>query len=142
MMNRESTARDAASEMPLANPYCSPTATLGDGDEAEGSKHEQFGRMLCTWEKLRLYYNLIGAMPTLLLVLMRPGLFVELCGCALIANVSYCAGPVANLYLMRMGMRGRAVTYLLFVAGTCLTLLLAGGFVLAIFAGSMLPNQP
>jgi len=113
----------------LDNPYRSPATTLGHGSDAECSKFEELGRLFVCWEKLRIYYNLIGALPALLIVAVRrdaeAAVTVILGGLG--ANLCFCLGPLVNGYLLWIGVRDRAVTYILFAAGSGLMLLLAGG---------------
>lgn len=97
------------------------------------------------WEKLRVFYNLILTAVVLLvwaawfraMIPIEELLFASVLG-ALGANVCYCAGPVANAYAYWLGWRHPAVTVVLFVAGTGLSVLAAVVSVAGI-AGGFLP---
>jgi hypothetical protein len=85
--------------------------------------------LLALWEWLRLVYN--GVLALEVLALWGPsgsswdrGGWRFLIGRALAANVLYCAGPVANAYAHWIGLRHRAVTALIFLAGLCLAMLI------------------
>ncbi len=88
--------------------------------------------LLDDWERLRLLYNAILAGEVALMsVLTSPlgmiglrdvyGLILN----ALLANLCYCAGPVADGYFRRLGFQGRVPTLTLFTLGTMLTMGLA-----------------
>ncbi len=104
------------------NPYRSPgrgeQSDSETGRDERSSKFESLGRVLVTWEKLRVVYNVIGAIPAIVLVVvfsLSPG---ELVACAFAANLSYCLGPLVDCYFTWFGFRHRAVTGILFVLGT------------------------
>jgi hypothetical protein len=74
------------------------------------------------WERLRLFYNAI----LLVVVVCYFGLetlfivpFALLP--ALLANLCFCAGPVAEWYLYLLGMPRRSARWLVFVLGTLLS---------------------
>lgn len=122
------------------NPYESPAAALAP-PEALG-----IGEILPAWERLRIYYNGILFLETILLGLLMLGtrglLFTDrLIETALVgavgANVCFCAGPCAEFYLSRVGLGGRASRLILFWAGMGLSLLL----VIAALLSPLLPGM-
>ncbi len=111
-----------------SNPYRSPDRSAGPehADEFRSrSTFEEIGRVMVTWEKLRLIYNGIGLFPTLILVFGAATSPVEIAGCAFVANVCYCLGPVLEGYLVWFGVRSRVATAILFLLGTMVMLVLA-----------------
>jgi hypothetical protein len=101
------------------------------GGAAEGSPATA-AEVFFAWERLRVGYNavllgfgvgwlLLFGPPTHLL--FWPRLLEE----AVIANLAFCAGPVAEGYLCWVGFPRRPARYTLFAAGTAL----AGGLALA-----------
>ena len=94
------------------------------------------------WERLRLPYNALLAVVTVfLLVSLRDELVIEgrlhtvgvlLVG-ALLANVCFTAGAVAEASLAWLGLRSRATRPALFVAGILVSLPLVLAFVLGTF---------
>ncbi|MCY2932080.1 MAG: hypothetical protein NTV86_21825 [Planctomycetota bacterium] len=94
---------------------------------AEAVRLEQLGRVIVTWEKLRLVYNAIGFFPAVLIV-MIPTLYqplVKLAVWAILANLCFCLGPLVDGYLTWFGFRRKAVTVVLFVIITAAMLLAA-----------------
>lgn len=84
------------------------------------------------WEKLRLLYNALLVPWTLLaIVAWRPNGFGEphfmadVIAGGLIANVSFCLGPVFEMYLVQLGANVRGVRTWLFAIGTAFTALAA-----------------
>lgn len=81
------------------------------------------------WEKLRLLYNAVLVPWTVLLIAVLPGggtagpadVFVG----GLVANACFCAGPVAEAYLVGVGAPARAARGWLFALGTGFTALAA-----------------
>ena len=113
------------------NPYRTPKAIEPATSEPErddsSPKYESLGRVLVTWEKLRVIYNVIGAVPTALLAVIFPEALGELVACAVLANLCYCLGPLVDCYLTWFGIRHNGVTGILFVLGTGVMLVLALG---------------
>jgi hypothetical protein len=77
------------------------------------------------WERLRLVYNaiLIGLVlcsGRLVGILEDPVRVIHLLGDAVIANVCFCAGPVAEWYLCWLGLNRRLARWGTFLLGTCL----------------------
>lgn len=76
------------------------------------------------WEKLRLLYN--AFLAVLVIVELAPlGVLVLLpilLEAALVANICYCVGPVAEGYLCCIGVKRTNARYALFVLGTILSL--------------------
>jgi hypothetical protein len=93
-----------------------------DGDVTpDGDAMEVF----FAWERLRLLYNLILAVVVVgfgaLSAEVRVPLFwFRVAGEAIIANVCFCCGPVAECYLRWGGLRLRAARWCLFGSGTLL----------------------
>jgi hypothetical protein len=81
------------------------------------------------WERLRLAYNAVLVPWTMFLIAALPGggtgnpadVFVG----AVLANVCFCLGPVAEMYLVRLGANARAARRWLFALGTAFTALAA-----------------
>jgi hypothetical protein len=94
------------------------------------------------WERLRLPYNaLLGAVTVFLLVSLRDELVFEgpvhtlgavLVG-ALLANVCFTAGAVAEASLAWLGLQARAIRPALFAADVLVSLPLVLAFVLGTF---------
>ena len=94
--------------------------------------------LLWRWERLRFWFNAILTFETVFMILTSrplartqtplPILLVE---CCIAANLCFCAGPVANAYAQWLGLRHRAVTFLLFFAGTVLAVMLAAAVLVA-----------
>ena len=115
-----------------SNPYRSPERSTGPehvDDSRSRSTYEKIGRAMATWEKLRLVYNAIGLVPTLILVLGATTSPFEIAVCVLVANACYCVGPVLEGYLVWFGIRSRVATAILFLLGTMVMLLLAFWYV-------------
>lgn len=113
------------------NPYRSPGGSLASEEAADSgrpSKFEQLGRLMVTWEMLRMVYNLVGLVPTVLVVLVTQPPIIEVAFCAFLANLCYCLGPLIDGYVTWFGFRHRAVTVILFVLGTMSMLVLALGY--------------
>lgn len=120
-----------------SNPYRSPNTfpvAPGTIESARTSRLEELGRVIVTWEKLRLLYNGIGLLPTVLIVIVAGSHPFEIAGCAFLANLCFCLGPLVDGYLTWFGFRHRAVTVVLFVLGTFLMLLLAAGYAMAVMS--------
>ena len=115
------------------NPYQSPQTTDGYGAEAAekgiwhatDAKYMMLGRLVVTWEKLRVPYNLVLILVVLAMTagapawyLPAPYFFWHLCFGSVIANVCFLAGPAVDGYLSWFVLRHPAVTTLLFLAGT------------------------
>ena len=86
------------------------------------------------WEKLRLLYLGILIPFTLLVFgasgLLTPAGLVLAVFAGLFANVCYFAGPALETYLRWLGVRGAWPRWLLFAAGTSLTMVLCVGLAL------------
>ena len=122
------------------NPYEPPQhAGAEETKPGEGRTESLLGR----WELRRIWFNvvlvaitlLVGSLPPPLLLL---GDFWEFAiGGAITANICFCSGAVVEWYLSRLGLRGPAVGWLLFLAGTVLSALLT---LIAIFV-NFVPMQ-
>ena len=81
------------------------------------------------WEKLRIPYNFILALililshaPTMgLSFVYLPALFVWLVG-AVLANLLFLAGPLAEAYFAWIGLRSRWITLSLFLGGILISI--------------------
>jgi hypothetical protein len=112
------------------NPYAAPAVT----DRVRVADVESSALdLFWSWEKLRVIYNGILFIEVALLLSMTGSKtfsisdLLMLIFFAVAANVCFCAGPVLNGYAIWMGFRGRGVTWLLFLAGTGLAVVLAFG---------------
>jgi hypothetical protein len=89
-------------------------------------------RIFLRWERLRIVYNaaLVALVVLLVALLYEPEIEWALLGwrCvvgAVIANVCFFAGPMAETYLNWLGVRNRGVTAILFLMGMLFSLGLA-----------------
>ncbi len=125
------------------NPYeppQAPTALSVPPPAAEVDTAGSFaalGRVVVTWEKLRLVYNVVVGVAALLLtmlmpghILVRPQLVERIVEGAIFANLCYCAGPMIDGYLTWFGVRHPLITAGLFAAGTFLTVAFAAAVLL------------
>ena len=117
-----------------SNPYVAPVEAGSLPPPPAGPSE---AGLLLRWEKLRLLYNLILAAVVLAFWaggrgsgLGDPGFLPHLARCCLGANLCFCAGPVVNAYAHWLGLRHVAVTVVLFVIGTSLSVLVAAGSLL------------
>jgi hypothetical protein len=116
------------------NPYAPPSAAQTGPHEPESSDFAMFLR----WERLRLLYNAILGVVTILGMLAPhhglrgniPNQIVGLIPLGLGANVCYCIGPVLEGYAHLIGLRGKVVTGILFGLGTAFAALLAWAAIL------------
>jgi hypothetical protein len=93
------------------------------------------------WEQLRLVYNGVLAAPTFLVLLwlndwFDPHLWWHVGGGAILANLCFCAGPVAEGYLSWAGFGGRWTRWVLFVLGTLFALALTAAEMLRWIVGA------
>jgi hypothetical protein len=123
------------------NPYRAPESTPGEEDWIAPAdpamlrrerKYAAIGRVMVTWEKLRVVYNAtlgltVIAVGVTLIGVSSGGVWVFRVATlgAVVANVCFCAGPVVDGYLTWLGFRSPIITGVLFVAGTSLAMLLA-----------------
>jgi hypothetical protein len=96
------------------------------------------GRVVVTWEKLRIPYNV-----TLLLVTLETAaaaflkgtrsppdtIGIAILGC-IVANAAFMLGPLIDGYLSWLGLRHAGITALLFLIGTLIASVLAAGVML------------
>jgi hypothetical protein len=83
---------------------------------------------LLAWEKLRILFIIVLGLVTVLRAgreSMKPSMLLLIAEGAVIANVLYFAGPFAEAYARWLGYDGKWMRWLLFVAGTVLTAILA-----------------
>src|SRR5688572_15048536 len=85
--------------------------------------------LLRAWEYRRLWFNgllivetvLIGILPDALI--LQPRFWEFAVEGAIVANVCFCAGPIATWYLSRLGFDSRRAGLFLFWAGTILSMM-------------------
>ena len=84
------------------------------------------------WEKLRLLYNALLVPWTLINIVAwrpqgvgEPHFMADVIAGGLIANISFCLGPVLEMYLVYLGANARAARSWLFTIGTAFTALAA-----------------
>ena len=84
------------------------------------------------WEKLRLLYNALLIPWTLLTIMIwqpngvgDPHFMADVIAGGLIANISFCLGPVLEMYLVYLGANTSAARIVLFGVGTAFTALAA-----------------
>jgi hypothetical protein len=101
-------------------------------DQAEGrlnSLSDFLKPIFLKWEKLRIPYNLILALVLILSHGQSMGarffhplaLSIWLTG-AVLANLCFFAGPLAEAYIAWLGLRSRVVTVVLFVGGVLISI--------------------
>jgi hypothetical protein len=96
--------------------------------DLEQAPEESARSVFLAWEKLRLVYNAV--LVVFVLLIPRPFFdvlesLIFLAEGAFIANLCYCAGPVAEGYLALLGADRSRVRLVLFVLGTLLACALA-----------------
>ena len=104
-----------------------PAPPLDDGDReppwrdlAKPAAQDDPGAMavFVAWEKLRLVYNMILAAESMLLMGLGTLFWLPiLLQGALLANVCFCAGPVAEGYLCLLGANRTAARWTVFILG-------------------------
>jgi hypothetical protein len=102
-------------------------------DEAISAPNESARRVFLAWEKLRLLYNFVLTVRTLLLGASRLGdrrFWVTLLAGAAVANLCFCTGPCFEGYLNLLGLRRRETRGLLFALGLMLAMLLTAALVI------------
>lgn len=111
------------------NPYASPSAPIKPPPEEPGPTDLS---LFLLWEKLRVLYNAILGLVTVVTLLVVPprsrslsDLFLSLAFFCFAANVCFCLGPVIDGYARLLGMRHNAVTVVIFSLGTGFAVLLA-----------------
>jgi hypothetical protein len=111
-----------------ANPYAPPTSST----KAKSGGRSELGLFL-RWERLRLIYNAVLGVETVLVLMANPprggveamgSLAFVVAAYAVVANVCFCAGPVLEGYARLLKIRGTAVTGLLFGLGTAFAMML------------------
>ena len=111
------------------NPYQSPQFDSGDASQANPATQQESARaVFLAWEKLRLVYNGLLGIISLLFGVTKLGdlTFWEfLVGGALAVNVGFCLGPVAEGYLALMGAPRHIARWVIFVPGTLLSCFVA-----------------
>lgn len=115
-------------EPKAVNPYEPPKAVSSPNAAADAWQPSESIR---AWERLRLWYNAALAGEVLLLFLpfapylLTMSVVLFAVETAILANVCFCVGPVAEHYLGFSGFRGSWVRRSLFVVGTLFAMLLA-----------------
>ena len=106
-----------------ASPIDEPLASVRA--KSDDSAQEVFW----AWEKLRLIYNAIPALITVVICgryLAQPLFWEPIIGGAIAANVAFCMGPVAEGYLVHLGANRRFARYVLFTLGMLLLVAITG----------------
>jgi len=92
-----------------------------DADVLEIDEAPTASEVFFAWERLRLVYNAILVAVVLFRRLGGEDLQVQfLVENALFANLCFCVGPVAEGYLVCIGLRRKAMRWLLFLGGSVL----------------------
>ncbi len=112
------------------NPYAAvdpgtPPTHRGNVDSLAGIARSVF----LAWEKLRVAFIAILALPTLLFLflygLQSASAMVLIVGGAVVANVCYMAGPMVETYVRWLGYHSIWPRIFMFTSGTLLTLVVA-----------------
>jgi hypothetical protein len=133
------------------NPYSAPEES-GDFPTSLSALSDRdhrcltVGQVVVTWEKLRILYNGILGVEAIFVFFAgwsmgnNPGDILEslLLG-ALIANLCFCAGPVIDGYLSWFGFRSRAITWVIFLIGLGIAVLLGLAFLMTLAMAGMFP---
>ena len=119
-------------EDPASNPYL-PPATLAPGTALKSVDTNS----LVAWEWLRIPYNgvlIVVVILARILLVGTPaqGFWQPVVGGAVLANICFCVGPVAEFYLGLIHFRGPRLRGILFVLGTLFAILLALGSLLSL----------
>src|SRR5687768_12421764 len=92
------------------NPYQSPRGTEHHAETAPEIDHSSASDVFFAWERLRIWYNTVLLLVTLIFLPAFWADWVEprqvpakLVGSALIANICFCIGPCAEGYLTWLG---------------------------------------
>ncbi|MCW1924841.1 hypothetical protein OKA05_19915 [Luteolibacter arcticus] len=123
------------------NPYAPPSA--GAGPEADYNQRPALREIVVAWEKLRLWYNAILAIPGVVAIVGWVGeqgmpLSIALIMAVMVAvgaNFCFLLGPVAELYLRGLFRQGQPLgrgRLLIFGAGVVVSL---GVFAVAMAGG-------
>ena len=128
------------------NPYSAPEEMRDPADPTSAlSTRDQrcltIGRVLVTWEKLRILYNAILGVEALFVFFVGwraavhfDDIVITIGVGALTANVCFCLGPLMDGYLSWFGLRSYAITACLYVVGLGIAVLLGGILMLALAA--------
>lgn len=95
----------------------SPEFPRSSGDTAD--------EVFKAWERLRIAYNVVlglGMIPWIRQFLDRPDFTLQVGAAAVLANVCFCAGPVAEGYASLIGLPRRPSRWVIFAAGVLLSL--------------------
>ncbi len=115
-------AANRESENPYQASSLAADATAPRADDATARE------VFLAWEKLRLYFNLILLVETLLLGLLAMGLlWPHLPEClfgALVANACFCLGPVLEGYAEWIGIERGVTRWVIFIVGTLVAMAL------------------
>ncbi len=116
-----------------ANPY---VASLANSDanaepDAKRSVIEEIRKIFVSWELLRIPYNIILIALTLVLaiqgsaeIFVSPGFWMFAIQGALVVNICFMAGPVAESYLRWLGIQVSGLRASLFILGTLFSVIL------------------
>ncbi len=109
------------------NPYAAVQVglTTGPSDATSNSILSIARRVFLAWEKLRIAFIGILAVPTILMLAassqVNLSLFILIGFGAVVANVCYMAGPIFETYMQWLGIRTLWLRATLFAAGTLFT---------------------
>jgi len=101
-----------------------------DEDEQSGANEADAMRVFFAWERLRLLFNLLLIAVTVSYAVLsskatHPVFWVKAVSEGVLANVCFCAGPVAEGYLCWLGVPRVPARWFVFVCGTVLAITLA-----------------
>jgi hypothetical protein len=128
------------------NPYAVNASAPLESPSSVASKNPSLmdiaRSVFLAWEKLRVIYVAILCLMTLALVGMQGRyplrLWLLIFSGAVVANLAYFAGPIAETYIRWLGYQRTWPRWFLFIGGTLLSLILTVGML----AAELLPNQP
>jgi hypothetical protein len=114
------------------NPYSTPATldtTPPPNAKASTQSLSEIGRTtFLAWEKLRLLYIGLLGLLTLLLCgreITNVDLMIMVIFGGIVSNAFYFAGPILETYVRWLGYQGYLLRWILFTAGTLLTMLAA-----------------
>ncbi|MEL7500349.1 MAG: hypothetical protein AAFN77_22330 [Planctomycetota bacterium] len=110
------------------NPFTSPTTAPGLSNKAAASILAIARPIFISWEWLRLAYNVCLVMIVLAFtslsfpeVLLLPEFWVTCVVGAVVSNVCFFIGPIAECYITWLGFSGQLVRWMMFLAGLVFT---------------------
>ena len=135
------------SDNPFSSPIAEDSIETSKPIKSEASFGSQAKAIFLAWEKLRIVYNLVLAVLTLLMGIILLGeyamsiqFWVMVVQGAIISNVCFFAGPIVETYVCWIGFRFDWLRTSLFVLGLLFTALAAAATI-ASMGFAQLPNQ-